>query len=49
MHREPERVAGFSETAAISSSRPKKKGLDTGHGMGTAVAPIVVGELVSRP
>ena len=47
MHREPERVARLHHNAAYFLRVAKEKGLDTGTGVGTAVAPIVVGDSVT--
>lgn len=47
MHREPERVTTLQRNAAHFQKVAKEKGLDTGTGRGTAVAPIVVGDSVS--
>jgi 8-amino-7-oxononanoate synthase len=47
MHREPERVVTLQRNGAYFHKVAKEKGLDTGHGCGTAVSPIVVGDSMS--
>jgi 7-keto-8-aminopelargonate synthetase-like enzyme len=47
MHREPERVARLQHNSRYFVEYAKKKGLDTGLGMGTAVAPIVIGDSIA--
>jgi 8-amino-7-oxononanoate synthase len=47
MHREPERVARLQHNSRYFVDYAKRKGLDTGLGMGTAVAPIVIGDSIA--
>ena len=46
MHRETNRVAKLQRNGMHFFNTAKKKGLDTGHGRGTAVCPIVVGDSI---
>jgi 8-amino-7-oxononanoate synthase len=47
MHREPERVARLQQSCRHFLEYAKKRGLDTGLGMGTAVTPIVIGDSIA--
>jgi 7-keto-8-aminopelargonate synthetase-like enzyme len=47
MHREPERVAQLHRNGAFFRRVATEKGLDVGSSVGTAVAPIVVGDSLS--
>jgi 8-amino-7-oxononanoate synthase len=47
MHREPERVARLQQNCQYFLDYAKKRGLDTGLGMGTAVTPIVIGDSIA--
>jgi 8-amino-7-oxononanoate synthase len=47
MHREPERVTRLQHNCKYFLDYAKKKGLDTGLGMGTAVTPIIVGDSIA--
>jgi 8-amino-7-oxononanoate synthase len=47
MHREPERIARLQQNCRHFLEYAKKRGLDTGLGMGTAVTPIVIGDSIA--
>jgi 8-amino-7-oxononanoate synthase len=47
MHREPERVARLQHNGRYFVDYAKKKSLDTGLGMATAVAPIIIGDSIA--
>ncbi len=47
MHREPERVTQLQRNCRYFLDYARKKGLDTGLGMGTAVTPIIVGDSIA--
>jgi 8-amino-7-oxononanoate synthase len=44
LHREPERVRRLQQNAALFSRMAKERGLHTGTGAATAVAPIMIGD-----
>lgn len=44
LHREPERVGRLQHNAALFHRMAKQRGLDTGTGAATAVAPIMIGD-----
>jgi 8-amino-7-oxononanoate synthase len=44
LHREPERVHKLAANGARFLAEAKRAGLDTGHGQGHAVAPVMVGD-----
>jgi 7-keto-8-aminopelargonate synthetase-like enzyme len=44
LHREPERVHRLQGNGAHFSALARRRGLDTGTGMGTAICPIMVGD-----
>jgi 8-amino-7-oxononanoate synthase len=46
MHREPERVRQLQRNARYFYDAARKRGLDTGNGMATAVCPIVIGDSI---
>ena len=47
MHRKPERVAKLQHNCKCFLDYAKKRGLDTGLGMGTAVTPIIIGDSIA--
>lgn len=46
LHREPERVARLQRNGRLFREHAKRRGLNTGAGAGTAVAPIVIGDSI---
>jgi len=46
LHREPDRVARLQRNGMHFREYAKQRGFNTGHGVGTAVAPIVIGDSI---
>jgi 7-keto-8-aminopelargonate synthetase-like enzyme len=47
LHREPERVTKLQHNCKYFLDYAKRRGLDTGLGMGTAVTPIIIGDSIA--